>query len=200
MNKRIGIFSGVFDPVHKGHISIALEAVKQASLDKVYFLAEAQPRRKTAVTHVSHRIAMLKLATVPYPKFSVLELPDRQFSVAKTWPRLAQRFPGSELLFIAGSDMLEHMPEWPLVGRMLENMGLIIAARDKATPKSIHALLPELPRPPRELFVVVSPAPTVSSGQIRGALRMGKPSDNVLPSIRQYIAKHWLYSALPNNS
>lgn len=35
MTKKIGIFSGTFDPVHPGHISFALDAAKAAGLNKV---------------------------------------------------------------------------------------------------------------------------------------------------------------------
>ena len=80
---KVGIFSGTFDPVHAGHIAFALEAMESAGLDKVYFLPESMPRRKSGVTHYAHRLAMLELALKPYNKLSILELPDKQFSVVK---------------------------------------------------------------------------------------------------------------------
>ena len=69
---RVGILSGSFDPVHKGHIAFAIDAMKQAKLDEVYFLPEVKPRRKPGVSHVSHRIAMLQIATRPYEKIKIL--------------------------------------------------------------------------------------------------------------------------------
>ena len=69
MVKRIGIFAGTFDPVHKGHISFALQAIEAAGLDEVVFLPEPRPRHKQSVTDQSHRIAMINLAIKAYPKF-----------------------------------------------------------------------------------------------------------------------------------
>jgi nicotinate-nucleotide adenylyltransferase len=71
-NNRIGIYSGTFDPVHSGHISFALQSLKAAKLDKVYFLPERRPRNKQQVEHFGHRVAMLKRAIKPYPEFNVL--------------------------------------------------------------------------------------------------------------------------------
>ncbi len=33
--RRIGVLGGTFDPVHRGHISLAQDAMEQANLDEV---------------------------------------------------------------------------------------------------------------------------------------------------------------------
>ncbi|MEI8338988.1 MAG: adenylyltransferase/cytidyltransferase family protein, partial [bacterium] len=86
MKNRIGIFSGSFDPVHEGHIEFALQAIKVAKLDYLYFLPDIEPRHKSDVTHVAHRLEMLNLAIKPHPSLRVLELPDKKFSIATTLP------------------------------------------------------------------------------------------------------------------
>ncbi len=198
--KRIGIFSGSFDPVHRGHIGIALEAITQVTLDEVYFLVETQPRRKSGVTHPAHRMAMLQLALRSHPKLKVLELPDQQFSVAKTLPRLQQRFADSELFFIVGSDMLEHMPQWPLLGQLLMNMGLIVAARGSMGTDKIQRSINTLPGDFKVTIIINSPYPDLSSRAIRETLLANHSSPDVLPSIRRYIKQHWLYSVVVPNS
>jgi nicotinate-nucleotide adenylyltransferase len=47
--KKIGIFAGTFDPIHEGHVAFAQAVLADLSLDKIYFLPERQPRRKTNV-------------------------------------------------------------------------------------------------------------------------------------------------------
>ena len=190
--KRIGIFSGVFDPVHAGHIGFALEAIKQARLDKVYFLVEARPRRKTVVTHVAHRLAMVKLAVASHTKLTALEQPDRQFSVAKTLPRLKQQFADSELIFLVGSDTLEHMPDWPLVRHLLGQTELIVGRRDDISESDLAKLTGALPEP-KKLYIVTSPSPNISSGQIRKVIRQTGNAGVALPSLRTYITDNWLY-------
>lgn len=191
--KRIGIFSGVFDPVHAGHVGFALAAAKEAQLDDVYFLIEAQPRRKTDVTHIAHRLAMAKLALAPYPQLKLLELPDKQLSVAKTLPRLNQRFPDAELVFLAGADTLEHMPQWPLIGRLMQQMGLAVGAKGLIGKQQINSLIKNLPIQPKELLTIKSPSPNISSKNIRLAVQSGNAAEGMLPSVLSYIKKHWLY-------
>lgn len=199
MPRKVGIFSGTFDPVHAGHISFALKAADRAGLEKVIFIPEPVPRRKAGVTHVAHRLAMLKLALKPHPKLEVLELPDKQFSVAKTLPRLHKSYPGAELYFLAGSELVDLMispraaEEWPDLGRFLQAFTLIVAVRGKRIKDDYRQKLDLLS--PRSLLVLSS-RPLVSSRHVREALQSGKPSRDLLPSLKTYVQENWLYVAV----
>ncbi len=196
MTQRIGIFSGIFDPVHKGHIGFAVEAAKQAKLDKVYFLVEAKPRRKQNVTHLAHRTAMVKLAIAPHSQLNILDLPDKQFSVSKTLPRLNQKFPNDSLFFLAGSDMLGHMPEWPLINQMLKQMDLVIGIRQGSKLNSVQKILNSMQT---KAQIISSPYPTLQSGKIRDLVYKGKPSPDLPKGVSNYIKTNWLYVA-PSSS
>jgi nicotinate-nucleotide adenylyltransferase len=201
--KRIGIFSGSFDPVHAGHIAFALEAMMTAKLDAVYLAPEAQPRvsnsgRKHS-SHIAHRLTMLGLAVKAHPNLHVLELPDKQFSVSKTLPRLHQRFRIDELFLLCGSDMLEHMSSWRLVDRLRDEMGLIVAVRDVHSTQQTHELLAKLPPSKLEPVVIVSPKPNISASKIRFALAHHKPAVGLLKSTVGYIDKNWLYTSVPES-
>ena len=193
---KIGIFSGTFDPVHGGHIAFALAAAESVGLDKVYFLPEQMPRRKSGVTHYGHRIAMLKLALKPYQKLEVLELPDRQFSVTKTLPRLKKLWPDSQLHMLIGSDMLvllasqEAKEQWPGYQTLLDSTKLIVGVRSNLEAKQASELLEKL-QP--ESTVVETSRPHVSSQDIRRKLQSGQDHAELLSSIKSYIAKNWLY-------
>lgn len=198
--KRIGIFAGTFDPVHKGHIAFALQARKTANLDKVYFLPEIQPRRKTGVTHIAHRIAMLKRALRPHTGLSVLDLPDKEFSVAKTWPRIQKEFPSDELFLLMGADReLAHLSSWPLVKRLLETVGLIVAQRQMSREQA-EALVKQLPHAPKGLYVLESSLPAVSSAAIRKAVKADVQPEGALKSTLAYADKNWLYVAVSSKA
>ena len=194
---RIGIFSGVFDPVHDGHIKFALAAAQQAKLDEVYFLLEVQPRRKTGVTHLAHRLAMIKLAIAKYPNLKLLDLPDRQLSVAKTLPRLKQKFKKDELFYLAGADMLEHMPGWPLINKLFETMNLVIGLRQADSRSAVDNMISELAT--SNPIVFKSPRPKLSSAMIRQTLLSGKVAKGLDPEVLDYIKANWLYAS-PSNS
>jgi nicotinate-nucleotide adenylyltransferase len=192
---RIGIFAGSFDPVHKGHIAFALKAVQEAKLDEVYFLPEIRPRGKAGVTHIAHRIAMLKLALKPYPALKVLELPDAQFTTVKTLPKLQQKFKGSTILLLLGSNTANPISTWPNIETLLEQTGLIIGIHQGQSFDGTN-----LPIEPQELFVFASPEPGLSSSRIRKDIGENGKSKNLLPSLRQYAKKHWLYSVVTPKS
>lgn len=191
--KRIGIISGTFDPVHAGHIAFALAAMKVADLDEIYLAPEARPRRKSGVTHIAHRLAMLKLAVGAHPRLKVLELPDKQFTPAQTVPRLKQLFPKTRLLYICGSDMLEHMSEWPLLKSLTANMGLVLGVRGSEKPEDVQKRITKLPFLPLETHVIFSPKPEISGSKIRQQLAQGVKPNGLLSVTSGYIKKNWLY-------
>lgn len=200
---RIGIFSGTFDPIHAGHIAFALAAVEASGLDKVYFLPEQQPRRKTGVTHYAHRVAMLRLALRPYQKLDLLELPDRQFSVRSSWPRIKKRFEGREIYQLVGSDMLrvlagtEATKQWPGFDRYLQEVSLIVGVRDELDEEMAQKLLQQLQL---NGHIVGTKNGHVSSSSIRRALMQGKTHEQLLQSLHTYVEKNWLYASIAPNS
>lgn len=191
--KRIGIISGSFDPVHKGHIAFALSAAEAADLDMVYFAPEVHPRRKPHVSHFGHRLAMLRLAIRPYKNLDVLDLPDRYFLPKVTLPRLQNKFPESRLVLLLGSDLFEHMQLWPDVESMLPQVGLLIGARGAYDVAQVLEHSHKLPRQPLELQVIDSIERQVSSSSIRADIVAGKTSQDIVESVASYAKKHWLY-------
>lgn len=193
---RIGIFSGSFDPVHKGHMAFARSAVEKAGLDDIYFAPEIQPRRKDVVSHIARRLAMLRLATMNEPALKVLELPDKHFDVARTLPRLKKLFPNDQLYYVCGSDMIEHMPSWKLIERMLVEMGLVVGVRNDTGETKVQAMLTHLPVQPKETIVFKSPGSTISSSQIRRDISEFKKPKTIDEHVQKYIDEHWLYHAI----
>ena len=114
--------------MHKGHVAFALQALKEAKLDQVYFLPEIQPRGKAGITHIGHRVAMLELALKPHPAFKVLELPESQFTTIKTLPKLKQIFGEDELLLLIGSNTTNPISKWPNVDRLLASLSWLLPA------------------------------------------------------------------------
>lgn len=195
--KRIGIFSGSFDPVHKGHIAFALNALRDAQLDYVYLAPEVKPRRKPLVSHIAHRIAMLSLAVRSQPRIDVLELPGKYFLPKSTMAHIRARFPDDQIVLLLGSDLFEHMAthshQWPHVEYLLQEVELAVASRSGQTTQDLQKLLQQLPQPPQGFHVVINHEPGVASKDIRQTVSDGGNPKGILPSIATYIKKHWLY-------
>ncbi len=197
--KRIGIYAGTFDPVHAGHISFALQALKEAGLDKIYFLPERRPRHKTGVEHFGHRVAMLKRAAEPHSKLDVLELEDVSFTMERTLPKLQKRFQGSQLVFLFGSDIVSQLPLWPKAQNLLKQSELVVGVRAKHDASTITKQIAQWPYQPTGLFVFESYAPDVSSHKVREALRRRQLTRGLLTSVARYANRNWLYISLSQN-
>jgi nicotinate-nucleotide adenylyltransferase len=192
---RIGIYSGAFDPIHSGHVAFALQAMAAAKLDRLYFMPERRPRHKHQVEHFAHRIAMAKRAIRPHVAFGVLELVDISFSVERTLPKLQKQFEGAQLVFLHGSDDIEHIPLWPHFEQYLKSSELVIGVRDGNYQDSAQ-LIASWGVQPRKITVIESYAPDVTSGKIREGLRRQQPVQGLLQSVAHYSNRHWLYVSL----
>lgn len=193
--KRVGIYSGTFDPVHAGHVAFALQAMEAAQLSTLYFLPERRPRHKKGVEHFGHRVAMLRRALKPYRKFDVIELDDVSFSVQRTLPHLEALFPASQLVFLFGSDSILHMHEWPRIERLFTAAELIVGMRSGQTVGEIKRVIAGWPNPP-EVTLINSHSPDVSSTSVREALQNRREAKGLLKSVAKYSNHHWLYVSL----
>lgn len=73
---RIGLFGGTFNPIHKGHIQVALKVNRTFSLDKILFIPSALPPHKEPgdVVDVKDRLEMIHQALMPYSGFDISDV------------------------------------------------------------------------------------------------------------------------------
>lgn len=192
--KRIGIYAGTFDPVHLGHITFALQSIRTARLDYVYFLPERQPINKSPQELFGHRVAMLNRAIRPYKKFSVLEFDDKHFTVKKTLPKLQEMFNKAELVFLFGSDVVGSIQSWPNYNKILNEAELVIAIRHSVSSQEIKQIGSHLNA--KNVYYINSFAPTVASSNIRLSLIKNNRPDGLLSSVARYIKMNWLYISI----
>lgn len=191
--RRIGIYAGTFDPVHTGHVAFALQAIDKSELDVLYFLPERKARYKQGVEHFGHRVAMLRRASQPHPKFEVLELDDVSFTVERTLPTLRNKFSQSQLVFLFGSDAVEQLPTWPLHEQLLKESELVIGVRAADQISSIQLMIGKWKTQPLATTIFNSFAPEVSSNKVREALRTQTHINGALSSVKSYSQRNWLY-------
>jgi nicotinate-nucleotide adenylyltransferase len=194
--KRIGIFAGSFNPIHAGHITLALKAIDVASLDMVYLMPERLPRHKSKLEHFGHRSAMISRAIRPHSKLALLELPERRFDVAKTLTSLERRFVGDQLVLLMGSDVVLGLKDWPGISKLLSRCELIIGMRDTEQKSQVVDALTSLPVK-FKFQLIDSHASGVSSSSIRQALARSTTTAGLLPSIADYARSEWLYVSIP---
>lgn len=170
--------------------------MQNANLDELFFLPERKPRHKAGVEHFGHRVAMLRQAIQPHPKFKIIELTDISFSVEYTYPKLLKQFPESQLVFLFGSDVVSSLGDWPKVDRLLSKSEIIIGIREHTDIKRLKRNIEQLPVNPTSVSFIPSFAPQVSSGKVRSGLRRGIKTEGLLASVQRYSNRNWLYVSL----
>lgn len=123
--KKIGIFGGTFDPPHNGHLLMANEVLYQLCLDEVWFLPNQIPphKQEEKFSDSRHRIEMLKLAIESNPSFKLqlieMERPGPSYTY-DTMVLLKDKYPDYQFYFIIGADMVEYLPKWYKIDKLLE--------------------------------------------------------------------------------
>lgn len=193
---RIGVLGGSFNPVHRGHLHIALLAAESASLDAVLFLPASCPPHKTAssLAPEADRLAMLEraLETEPAAAVSRIELEPRgpRYTV-DTLDALQTRRPGDALRFIMGWDSLRDLPSWRDPQGILDRHGIIAVDRP-GTP----AADPDSDLARRCRLIRGNPL-AISSTQIRDRAGRGLSLRHLVPErVAEYIESRSLYRPL----
>ena len=196
MKRSIGIYPGTFDPVHRGHVAFAAETARMLSLDEVIFLPEPKPRRKTNVTDLSHRTALIAAATAENARLGVVNLTSDQFTVPETLAEIRQAFGDVYLTMLIGSDVARFLQSWDALDSLLKEVSLAIGVRAGDSAQDIAAIMDEIARNsgvPVRYQLITARGAGVSSSQIRRGLA---GESHVHPSVAGYIKKHQLY--VPN--
>lgn len=197
MTKRVGIFSGTFDPVHQGHVAFAQQALRSCQLDKVFFLVEPRPRRKQGVRAFEHRQHMVQLAIHHEKSLGSIVLEQDRFTAHKTLPLLHARFKGSELYMLMGDDMLQHLGEWPHVDELLSDVEFIIGVRRQNEENVLKKFqtLEETRGLKLGYKIFQAPESSYASQKIRLALKKGHEPEGLSKQVRSYISEHGLYAS-----
>jgi len=131
--QKIGILGGTFDPVHFGHLRIAVECKEALGLDELRMIPCALPsHRDSPHVNVEQRTAMLAAAIENEDGVLVddRELKRRGYSyTVDTLLSLKAEFPESVLYLIVGSDSFQDFLSWHRWQTILDLANLVVAQR-----------------------------------------------------------------------
>lgn len=201
MKNRIGILGGTFNPIHNGHIALALKACEQFELDKVLVMISPNPPHKAGKTilDTGRRIDMLKLAIAPYLnklEFSDFELlREGYIYTAETLTLLKEQSPENEYYFILGGDSIRDIEHWYKPEIVLKSAVIIVAVRDEMDLDFVNERIDYLTKKyGGDIRVLKNRNIPFSSTQIREFVRNGKSISGMVPeTVEEYILKNCLY-------
>lgn len=193
--KKIGILGGSFDPVHFGHLNLAVHMLETFGLDEVLFVpASVSPFKENAPPRASaeHRKEMLLLAIQPVKQFRLLDLELQgkgpSFTI-DTVRRLSSEVPAQYHLLL-GDDQLEGLPRWKEAEELIRLAPPLIGTRERA---GLAKMPVEFQEKLRKAQVKI-PLFEISSTEIRKRLSEKKFCGHLVPAaVLNYIEKKSLY-------
>lgn len=125
---KLGIFVGTFNPVHKGHIYLVNELLKQNYFDKIFVVPTLSYWNKINIVPLKHRINMLKF----YETDNIIidtENNTKEYTY-QIMDIYHDNYPNDIIKLIIGADNLEKFNKWKRYKHILD-YGLVVIARDK---------------------------------------------------------------------
>lgn len=183
---KIGLFGGMFDPVHLGHLHLAERVADALSLDRVIFIPANVPPHKKNGCYVTgdHRLAMLELATKQDVRFTVSDYEMTQEGTSYSYitaEHFAEVFPKDKLFFLIGDEAYNLLHTWKMPERIRAVADFVVVTRE-GTP------------PPKDALYVKIPQVQISSTEVRDAIQSGTFPEGLMPSeVSEYIRKNGLY-------
>jgi len=200
--QRIGLLGGTFDPIHFGHLLLAVHSYEELELDRVIFIPSRLPPHKSEpVAEAADRLEMVRLALADDARFLVCdcELGRAEPSYTIETVRQLQSSLGSDahLFWLIGSDMVGDLPSWHKIGELVELIEIIVVGRAGQAEPDYPALEPTLTAEQiRRLRAqgINLPLIDISSTAIRERIGAGQSARYLLPRVvEEYITQHKLY-------
>ena len=191
--RRIGIFSGSFDPVHLGHLQVARAAMAVLSLDQVLFAPIGRPLARLVHASGRHRGEMIRLMIKDQPGLALsdVDLGKKPRYAVDTLKDLKLVYPDADFTYIVGADKLPDIPRWKEAGRLFS---LCAFAAYPRAGYDAAALAEALRSQGARVHLIPGEQMNLSSAQARARLRLLSDAPGILsPEVAEYIALNGLY-------
>lgn len=212
-HKAIGILGGTFDPIHMGHLRMALELYDTLDLARVHLIPCYQPvHRKMPVASPAQRLAMVECAVMNEP---VLVADDREIKrknpsyTIDTLLDMREEMPDTPLCLFIGLDAFLSFTSWHRFKDILDISHLVVAHRPNYQ-LPLTGLVADIlkERLQHEIGyihenmgggILLRPITQleISATDIRKQIAMGRNPRYLLPnSVYDYIKTHSTYSLI----
>lgn len=194
----VGLVLGSFDPPHKGHLQLSVEAIGSRYVDLVLYIPAYQnPWKSGKQLPWEHRREMLRLA--------ISELGDRRISVWDIEKEMFEATGEPPCTFDVLQEVSRRIPEFRVI-TTIETFSEVPRFKNGESVLRDTKFL--VFRPPHmkdipDIFELLKPGdlisdiqdfPDICSTKIREAIRQGLPtSEWLVPSVQKYIRENELY-------
>lgn len=180
---KIAVYSGSFNPLHKGHQAIMEYLTNEKGFDWVYLIVSPQSPFKDASNNLTAHDRYLAAidAVCRHPELHVwvddieLTMEPPQYTI-KTLDALKLREPENDFTLVIGADNLASFRGWRDSERILKEYGIVVFPREGYDMKAIYDELKTDPEGDAYRIRLMEDAPLVniSSSEIRAAAADGR--------------------------
>ncbi|HZM05076.1 MAG TPA: nicotinate (nicotinamide) nucleotide adenylyltransferase [Candidatus Saccharimonadales bacterium] len=176
---KIALFGGSFDPVHLGHLLVAMAAREELELSRVFFIPAAQSpfKPERAPAPANERLRLLRLALAGEAAYEVddqeLRRGGTSYSI-DTVRDYKKRFPTAGLFYVIGADQPAQLNLWRDAAELARLVEFLVIPRPGEP-------APALPAPFRGRALRGFPL-GVSSSEIRARCQAGLPITHLTPA------------------
>jgi nicotinate-nucleotide adenylyltransferase len=178
----VGFFGGSFDPIHFGHLNLAVELLEKGGLDEILFCpAFCSPfktdRPPIASAQDRYRMIEAVVADLPFASVTSIEIERKGPSFTVETLRKLQR-EGVQYRLILSAEAAASFEKWREPEEILRLASLLVGARKGAVGECIQTSLFE-----------------ISSTEIRARLKKKLYCGHLIPhKALDYIERNGLYS------
>ena len=175
---RTGIFGGSFNPIHNGHISLALQLKERAGLDEVWLMVSPQNPLKQSSDLLADdlRLHMARLAVEGVEDITVSDYEMHLPRPSYTWntlEALSTDYPERQFVLMIGGDNWAIFDRWYHADDIRRKYEIIVYTRTPGDPGFID----------------------LSSTAVRERIRQGRSIRSMVPrAVADYIKQHGLYA------
>ncbi len=192
---RLGVFGGVFNPPHAGHLALAERARDMLGLEFVYWVPAGRPPHKEigSDTPDAARLAMVEAAVAGHAPFRVwtgeIENDDVSYTI-DTVREIRGRHPGHDVYFLIGFDACATLPTWKNFPELIAAVRFAVYPRGREAPP---------PVPGRDSVLIDAPVIDVSSSDVRLRLFSCRSARYLVPDgVLGIVEREALYAAPMN--
>ena len=141
--KKIGILGGTFDPAHKGHIKISLEAKKRYGINKIIWaITKKNPYKLQSEFSFNERIKYAKKINSKnrFIKVKFYENIIKSNKTIDLIKYIKKKNKNTKIYFIMGADNLINFHKWKNSNLISSICNILVFDRDRYKAKSLKSL------------------------------------------------------------
>ena len=178
---KIAVYSGSFNPLHKGHLEIMKNLTESEKFDRIYLVVSPQNPLKEAENNLSakKRLSDAIAAVNRHPELKVtvedieLGMEPPHYTI-RTLDALKSREPDNDFTLVIGADNLSNIHKWKDFERILSEYGVIVFPRDGHDLALLKSNLHKEEGGDKfRIDIIDAPEINISSTKIREALARG---------------------------